>query len=97
MKVITKRGFTLIELLVAISIIGLLSSVVLITLNDARERAKRTKFVQELKQVQTALEVYKSDNGHYPYENWTDQVDEDRNTLSLCMIMVVVRIHSLTT
>jgi len=79
MNVIAKRGFTLIELLVVISIIALLSSIILPTLNDARERTKRVKFVQELKQVQTALEVYKSDNGHYPYENWGDQVDEYAN------------------
>lgn len=69
------RGFTLIELLVVISIIALLSSITLATLNESRSRAKRSAFVQGMKQLQLALELYKSDNGHYPYEKWTDQVD----------------------
>lgn len=69
------KGFTLIELLVVISIIALLSSVTLATLTESRNKAKRSAFVQGIKQVQLALELYRSDNGHYPYENWGDQVD----------------------
>ncbi len=72
-----ERGFTLIELLVVISIIALLSSITLATLSESRNRAKRSAFVQGMKQMQLALELYKSDNGHYPYENWGDQVDPE--------------------
>ncbi len=60
------RGFTLIELLVVISIIGMLSSVVLVSLQGARTKAKEMKFLAGLYQLKSALELYKLDNGRYP-------------------------------
>ena len=52
------RGFTLIELLVVIAIIGLLSSVVLASLNEARQKARDARRIADLKQMQVALELY---------------------------------------
>lgn len=60
------RGFTLIELLVVIAIIGTLASVVLASLGQARTKANDAKRLSDLKQLQTALEIYYSDNGRYP-------------------------------
>ncbi len=56
----TQRGFTLIELLVVVAIIGLLSSVVLASLNSAREKGRDTRRISDLKQLQVALELYYS-------------------------------------
>jgi prepilin-type N-terminal cleavage/methylation domain-containing protein len=55
-----KKGFTLIELLVVIAIIGVLSSIVLSSLNNARSLSKDARRKMELKQVQTAIELYYS-------------------------------------
>ena len=63
------KGFTLIELLVVISIIGLLSSIVLASVKDARDKSSVTKFRSEMNQTINALELYRSTNGKYPYED----------------------------
>jgi len=62
------RGFTLIELLVVIAIIGILSSVVLASLNTARKKGRDARRISDLKQIQLALELYydSSDDGSYP-------------------------------
>ena len=62
----TKRGFTLIELLVVIAIIGILSSVVLASLNSARKKGRDARRIADIKQVQLALELYYDANGTYP-------------------------------
>ena len=61
-----KRGFTLIELLVVIAIIGVLSSVVLASLNSARTKANDAKTRSDLHQISVALEFYYDKFGSYP-------------------------------
>lgn len=61
----SQKGFTLIELLVVIAIIGLLSSVVLASLNSARTKAKITKAKMEMKQVVTAIIIAQGESGTY--------------------------------
>ena len=60
------RAFTLIELLVVVAIIGILSSVVLASLNTARAKARDARRISDLRQIRIALEAYFADNGYYP-------------------------------
>lgn len=53
-----RRGFTLIELLVVIAIIGLLSSIVLASLNSARERANDARRRSDVDTIIKALALY---------------------------------------
>ena len=69
-----QKGFTLIELLVVIAIIGLLASVVLLALNDSRQKSRVAKRVADLAQIAKALEVYYNDNNHYPISGTTNSV-----------------------
>lgn len=66
-----KRGFTLIELLVVIAIIGILSSVVLASLNTARGKANDAKRLSDMHTIQTALELYYNNHNSYPTSNFS--------------------------
>ncbi len=61
-----QKGFTLIELLVVISIIGVLSSVALASLNSARTKSQESARQSDASQVIRGLELYYDSNGKYP-------------------------------
>lgn len=65
-KLKNKQGFTLIELLVVIAIIGILSSVVLASINTAREKAKEAKVKAQLGSIVNAMEMMLDDTGEWP-------------------------------
>lgn len=73
------KAFTLIELLVVIAIIGILSSVVLAALSGARESARDTKRLQDIRQINTAIQMYMNDNGGNPPLEGNDTWYDSRN------------------
>lgn len=61
-----KKAFTLIELLVVIAIIGILATVSVIALQNARAKSRDAKRAGDMKQIQTALELFFNDKNRYP-------------------------------
>lgn len=61
-----KKAFTLIELLVVIAIIAVLATLAVVALQNSRASARDAKRLADVKQMQTALELYFNDNGSYP-------------------------------
>ncbi len=67
----SKKAFTLIELLVVIAIIGILATISVLALSNARAKSRDAKRAGDMKQVQTALELFFNDKNRYPTtEEW---------------------------
>lgn len=61
-----RSGFTLIEILVVVVILGILATVIVPRIMSRPEEARRTKAAVDIKAIETALNLYKIDNGTYP-------------------------------
>lgn len=60
------QGFTIVELLIVIVVIGILALLVITTYSGIQQKARNSKRQTDLQSVQTQLEAFYSQNGHYP-------------------------------
>lgn len=63
----SRKGFTLIELMIVVAILGILSSLAVVSFTDtASGKAKAGKVKGDLRSIVSAAEMYKLDNSSYP-------------------------------
>lgn len=79
----TNKGFTLIELLVVIAILGLIASIILMSLGGVRHKARDVVRFTTLNTLQKSLELYHAKYGHYPIGEL--QVEKDPMGNSNCV------------
>jgi len=61
-----KDGFTLIELLIVLAIIGVLSALIMVSFVGVRQRGRDAQRKANIRQIQSALELYRTDQSNYP-------------------------------
>lgn len=61
-----QRGFLLIEIMVVVVILGILAALVVPKIMHRPDEARRVKAKQDVMAIQSALDLYKLDNGVYP-------------------------------
>lgn len=80
----TKKGFTLIELLVVVAIIGILASIVLVSLNSARAKGRDASAKGSISSIRASAEIYyDSHGGTYEVTNGSESVCLDGPTTNL--------------
>ncbi|HYW93899.1 MAG TPA: type II secretion system major pseudopilin GspG [Gammaproteobacteria bacterium] len=62
----TARGFTLIEIMVVVAIMGILAAIIVPRVMDRPDTARITKAKQDIRSLESALNLYKLDNYRYP-------------------------------
>ncbi len=82
------KAFTLVELLVVISIIGILSSFAMVSLNTARIKARDALRSGEMNQLRTALVMYFDDYLTYPVCGTVDLMAPDFGATDACYNLI---------
>jgi prepilin-type N-terminal cleavage/methylation domain-containing protein len=65
-KALTQRGFTLVEVIVAVAIVGILATVVLVTVQGGKDKSYDTQRVSDIEQLKLAIRIYRDVESEYP-------------------------------
>ncbi len=65
-KTMNKKGFTLIEIMIVVVIMGLLATMIVPRILSRPEQARRTKAQMDIRSIESALALFKTDTGRFP-------------------------------
>lgn len=65
-SLLNQKGFTLVELLVVVAVIGILSTLLTANFIGVRQRGRDSQRKSNVRQIQSALELYRADQSGYP-------------------------------
>ncbi len=79
-KIMTQRyrGFTIVELLIVIVIIAILAAITLVSYSGIQQRARESRVALQLTQLRKQMEMYKIENGEWPFQAEMDQAMEEQ-------------------
>lgn len=88
-----RRGFTLIELLVVISIIGILASLIIVSVSGAQKKARDTKTKNNARSIATALSQYQLDQGKFFVDstNAATVINVPANNLATALVPLYIK------
>ncbi|MGB3946268.1 MAG: prepilin-type N-terminal cleavage/methylation domain-containing protein [Candidatus Saccharimonadales bacterium] len=67
MRTTKRTGFTIVELLIVIVVIGILAAIIVVAFGNVQQRSRDSKRLSDFVVLQKAVEMFKTDNGRYPY------------------------------
>lgn len=69
-----RKGFSLIEILIVISIIGVLSTMVMVSLNYARAKAREARALHDIDTIFSAIKMLENDTGEWPGHQLVEEI-----------------------
>lgn len=81
-----KKGFTIIELLVVLGVIALLAAISLVFLSPSATKGRDARREQDIKSIQSALNLYVNQKGHFPVCSPEIAVDGSTDCLSALLL-----------
>ncbi|HJN14570.1 MAG TPA: prepilin-type N-terminal cleavage/methylation domain-containing protein [Armatimonadota bacterium] len=88
---VTRRGFTLIELLVVIAIIAILAAILFPVFARAREKARQTSCLSNVKQLGLGIKMYNGDYDERFYVHCPQDAGRDGSNCQLIAVMPYVK------
>ena len=88
------RGFTIVELLIVIVVIAILAAISIVAYNGIQARAHDAAIRSDFRNIRNKLEVYKVDNGTYPFDPVSDTVNPSGSAIRNSLATITMKLST---